>query len=178
MVGLVLVILASAFQRLLLYEAAYGYTRLRVYGHVFVVWLGFTFVWFLGTLWFRPDRFALGAFVAALGFLVTLNAINPDAFIARQNIARINSEASIATQLEPGRYQAALDVHYLTRLSDDAMPTLLRNLDQMNYKDRQVLRDHLRERLERMEENTKWRKWPAFHLSRQRAYRLLVESQR
>jgi hypothetical protein len=63
MVGLVLVILASAFQRLLLYEAAYGYTQLRLYSHVFMVWLAVTFVWLLATLWLRPDRFAIGAFL-------------------------------------------------------------------------------------------------------------------
>lgn len=165
LVSLVLVILASAFQRLLLYEAAYGYTRLRLYSHVFMVWLGFAFAWFLGTLWYRPDRFALGAFVAALGFLITLNVLNPDAFIARQNLARYQSTGK-------------LDAHYLTRLSDDAVPILVSDVDQIPDEDQVTLRDHLRKRLDDMDENTKWRKWPAFHLSRQRAYRWLAESQK
>ena len=38
--ALVAVILVSAFQRLLLYEAAYGFTRIRTGVHVFMVWLG------------------------------------------------------------------------------------------------------------------------------------------
>ena len=40
MVALVGVMLVSAFQRLLLYEAAYGFSRLRMYTHVFMIWLG------------------------------------------------------------------------------------------------------------------------------------------
>ena len=39
LVGLVLVMLISAFQRLALYESAYGFSRLRAYTHVFMIWL-------------------------------------------------------------------------------------------------------------------------------------------
>jgi len=165
MVGLVLVILTSAFQRLCLYEAAYGYTQLRLYSHVFMVWLAVAFVWFLVTLWRWPDRFAIGAFVAALGFLVTLNAVNPDAFIARQNLAR---------------YQVTgkLDAYYLTRLSEDAVPALVLAIDQVTGDEREVLGDHLRYRLERMEASARWRSWPSFHLARRRAHDLLAEIRR
>jgi len=171
MAGLVLVILASAFQRLRLYEAAYGYTQLRLYSHVFMVWLAVAFIWFLVTLWrwpldrlgTGPDRFAIGAFVAVLGFLITLNAINPDAFIARQNLAR---------------YQASgkLDAYYLTRLSEDAVPALVLAIDRVTGEEREVLRGHLRYRLESMEESTRWRSWPSFHLARRRAYDVLAEN--
>jgi hypothetical protein len=193
MVALVLVILASAFKRLLLYEAAYGYTQLRLYSHVFMAWLAFAFAWFLITLWFQPDGliprtgdpeprtgdpvartgysvprmgyFPLGAFVAALGFVITLNLVNPDAFIARQNLARFQATGK-------------LDVYYLAQLSDDALPTLIQNVDHLASADRQVLNENLGSRLEHMENITQWRRWPAFHLSRQRAYRLLVEWQK
>jgi hypothetical protein len=162
MVGLVLVMLASAFQRLRLYEAAFGYTQLRLYSHVFMAWLGFAFLWFLVILWYQPDRFAIGALVAALGFLITLNVVNPDAFIARQNLAR---------------YQAIgkLDMYYLTRLSDDAIPILVRHIDQLGDADRPVLNDHLRTRLEEMQSSPTWRRWPAFHLARWRVHNLLAE---
>jgi len=164
MVGLVLIILASAFQRLLLYEAAYGYTELRLYPHVFMIWLAVTFVWFLVTLWLWPDRFAIGAVLAVLGFVLTLNAINPDAFIAERNLAR---------------YQATgkLDAHYLTTLSEDVVPVLVLAIDQVTGDEREVLSNHLRSRLERMEENVHWWGWPSFHLARWQAYELLVESQ-
>jgi hypothetical protein len=90
--------------------------------------------------------------------------INPDVFIAEQNLAR---------------YQATgkLDVQYLITLSEDVVPLLVRSQGQLTADDRRVLDDHLRDRLERMEKNTDWRAWPSFHLARQRAYDLLVESQ-
>lgn len=160
MVALVLVILASAFQRLLLYEIAYGYTELRLYSHVFMVWLAALFIWFLLTLWFQPSRFTLGVFVAALGFTITLNLLNPDAFIAQQNLAR---------------YQASgkLDVHYLTRLSDDVVPVLVLALDQVTGEERAVLIDHLRSRRETLTATLPSQSWPSFHLAEQRAYEAL-----
>ena len=42
---------------------------------------------------------------------------------------------------------------------------------------REVLSNHLRGRLGRMEENTRWQNWPSLHLARWQAYELLVESQ-
>ncbi len=39
LVGLVIVMLVTAFKRLVLYEAAYGFSRLRTYTHIFMIWL-------------------------------------------------------------------------------------------------------------------------------------------
>jgi hypothetical protein len=44
LVALLLVMLVSAYQRLVLYEAAYGFSRLRTYTHVFLVWIGLLLV--------------------------------------------------------------------------------------------------------------------------------------
>ena len=164
MILFVLVILASAFQRLMLYEDAFGYTRLRLYGHVFMLWLGAVFGWFLVLLWRRSGRFAIGVFVAAIGFLVTLNLINPDALIAERNLAR---------------YQATgkLDVYYLITLSDDAVPALLRARDQLRGESRRMLDNYLQRRLDELKTDSRWRAWPAFHLGRYRAYDELLASQ-
>jgi hypothetical protein len=108
----VLVILASAFQRLSLYEAAYGYTELRLYSHAFMLMLGAVCGWFIVTLWVRPDRFAIGVVVCALGLVIGLDLVNPDAFIARQNLARYAATGDI-------------DLAYLSRLSADAVPVLV-----------------------------------------------------
>jgi hypothetical protein len=111
-VALVAIILVSAFQRLLLYEAAYGFTRTRTYTHVFMVWLG---ILLLATVILeiagRLRRFALAGVLASLGFGVTLVVLNVDAFIIRQNIDR-----AISGQ--------ALDSAYLVSLSEDAAPAL------------------------------------------------------
>jgi hypothetical protein len=116
LVGLVAVILVSAFQRLLLYEAAYGFTRLRAYTHIFMIWLG---ILLLATALLEGiDRlryFALAGFLACLGFGLTLNLVNVDAFIVRQNLAR-------AIQAHE------LDAIYLASLSDDAVPALFESL--------------------------------------------------
>ncbi|MBZ4420384.1 DUF4153 domain-containing protein [Myxococcus sp. RHSTA-1-4] len=113
MVALTLVILASAVKRMALYEDAFGYTRLRLFTHVFMFALGAVLAWRAVTLWWRPERFAIGAFATALGAVVAVNAINPDALIVRLNLA---------SPTEPGRP----DVGYLSTLSADVVPALVR----------------------------------------------------
>ena len=159
--GLVLVMLASAFYRLRLYEVAYGLTELRLYVYVFMAWLGVAIVWFVVALWRLPRRFAIGGLVVALGFLVTLNLLNPDAFIARQNLARYQDSGK-------------LDACYLTTLSEDAMPVLLAAVDQVTGDERKVLLEHLQRREQRLRDDRRWRTWPSLHLSRWRAFDLLV----
>lgn len=113
LVALVLVILVSAFQRLLLYEGAYGFTRLRTYTHAFIPWLGLLLgVTALLELVRRPRNFALAVLLVTIGFSASLNLLDVDAFVAQQNITR-------ATQGQE------LDLGYLARLSDDAVPMLV-----------------------------------------------------
>lgn len=162
MIGLVLVLLASALQRMVLYEEAYGYTHLRLYVHVFMLWLAATFLWLLGTLWVSPRRFAIGAFVCALGFLGTLNVVNPDATIVQENL---------------GRYHAAarLDTAYLSDLSDDAVPLLVASLDTLQGEERARLRARLLALAQRPPAPGT-QTWPAFHLARQAAATALAQN--
>ncbi|MCY1033046.1 DUF4173 domain-containing protein [Corallococcus sp. BB11-1] len=126
MVGLTLVILASAMRRLSLYEDAYGYTLLRVYTHVFMFGLGAALVWRAVTLWWRTERFAVGALVTALGAVVALNVLNPEDFIARHNLARHARTGS-------------LDVELLSRLSADAVPALMPALGVLSQAEAELL---------------------------------------
>lgn len=108
----VVVILVSAYQRLLLYETAYGFTRLRLYTHIFMWWMGGLLLAFLALVWREKiGYFALAALVAAVGFALTLTLVNVDGFIARQNLARV------ALGYE-------LDADYLFTLTTDAYPVL------------------------------------------------------
>jgi hypothetical protein len=112
-VGLTLVILVAASQRMALYEEAYGYTHLRVYTHVFMRWLGVLLgVALLSLFRFRKQIFSLGTLVVIIGYLGTLNLMNVDYYIAEQNI---------------GRYYNGheLDVAYLSTLSTDAVPPMV-----------------------------------------------------
>jgi hypothetical protein len=169
-----------------LYEAAFGYTELRLYVYVFMIWLGLFLVWFLIGLWRRPDRFALGALVVVMGFLATLNLMNPDAFIVRQNVARYWTDGK-------------LDVLYLNTLSADAVPALVGAISAAEDTEGKVssslciaatsdghqgtckidqarartLQRGLQERFQEMQRDPEWRRWQSFQLSRWCAYRLL-----
>ena len=173
LLGLTCVMLASAFKRLLLYEEAYGFSQARIYPHVFMVWLGILLAWFIVTLWLRPDRFAIGVLVAALGFVATLNVLNPDALVVRQNVQR--GPVPVQTQAGGGEQIAEIDVSYFERLSQDAVPALVSALDQTAGKARQAIEADLSRRAKAMRSDTGWRRWPSTHLSRSRAYRLLME---
>jgi hypothetical protein len=164
LVGLVLVMLVSAFQRLQLYEAAYGFTRLRTYTHVFMVWLGLLLLAVVLLEWIERQRLvALAAVFTALGFVTALNGLNVDAFIVRQNVKR-------AHQGSP------LDVIYLASLSTDAVPALAQAYlgDDLSAEQRRALGAQLvcqAERLKRAQPLP----WPSFHLSRNRAQAVLVD---
>jgi hypothetical protein len=109
---LVAVILASAFKRLLLYEEAYGFTRMRTFPHVFMIWLGLLLLALVVLeVRQRQRHFAVAILLAAAGFVFTLPILNVDAFIVRANLARPNAPSD-------------LDFQNLANLSADALPAL------------------------------------------------------
>ena len=114
----VLFLLVSAFNRVLLYEAAYGYTTARLYAQCYMIVVGVSLIaliWEIrGTI--QPSRlFRVAGIVATIVF-VGLVYWNHHAWIAERNIDRLATT---------GR----LDVTYLTRdLSLDAVPTMTRRL--------------------------------------------------
>ena len=114
-IGLVLAVTASAFQRLRLYHASYGLTESRVYAMVLLIWIGVVLLWLAATV-LRGHRqvFAFGALASGLATVAVLFVVNPDALVARTNVARMPPNA-------PSRF----DVAYATSLSADAVPVLL-----------------------------------------------------
>jgi hypothetical protein len=112
--GLLLLVLASAFHRMTLYESLYGLTELRFYTLVFMGWLAGVLPWFAGTvLRGRRSRFVPGTLVAAYSVVLALNVANPDRIIAVLNLRRIGTHSSV-------------DVSYLVTLSADAVPALVK----------------------------------------------------
>jgi hypothetical protein len=163
LVTLVTIILASAFQRLLLYEQAYGFTRLRTVTHIFMVWLGILLAATLVLELARRMRiFPAAVLLAALGFGITLNSINVDGLIVRQNVQRTRSGHP-------------LDSAYLMGLSTDAVPALV-----SLYED-QALPEEIRTGLggslacqaARLKEETKGLSWQSFNISHNWASRSL-----
>jgi hypothetical protein len=121
LVGLVIVMLVAAFQRLVLYEIAYGFSRLRTYTHVFMIWLALLLVTVaVLEILHRERAVALAMVLASLGFVISLSLLNVDAFIVRQNIQReLGSRTSTAQNREN------LDAQYFVGLSEDAIPPLV-----------------------------------------------------
>ncbi|MGE5243386.1 MAG: DUF4153 domain-containing protein [Betaproteobacteria bacterium] len=115
-IALVLAITASALERLRLYRASYGLTESRFYAMVLLIWMAVMLLWLAATvLRGRRDSFAFGALASGLAAVALLFAINPDAIIARTNVARMASADA------PVRF----DVAYATSLSADAVPVLI-----------------------------------------------------
>jgi len=123
LVGLVIVMLVSAFQRLILYESAYGFSRLRTYTHVFMIWLALLMVTVVVLEITHRERAAgLAMVLASLGFVVSLTLLNVDAFIVKQNVQRELRGDANKSLTQGGRVE--LDAQYFLDLSDDAVLAL------------------------------------------------------
>lgn len=102
-----MVVIASALFRMYTYVETFGLTRMRIWIFTVEIWLAVLFAlvivccWKLRATWLPRAVLASGA-LALLG----LAAVNPDALIARHNIA----------------HERDLDLYYLEGLSDDAVP--------------------------------------------------------
>lgn len=163
LVALVVIILVSAFQRLLLYEQAYGFTRLRTVIHIFMIWLGVLLVaTLLLELANRVRIFPAAVLLVAIGFGVTLSLINVDGWIVRQNVQR-------------ARLGLALDSAYLTNLSTDAVPALvsLYNDPTLPEPTHLGLRAALACQSARIQDETQKLPWQSFNFSRSQASRSL-----
>ncbi|HMR98775.1 MAG TPA: DUF4173 domain-containing protein [Anaerolineales bacterium] len=123
LVGLVIVMQVSAFQRLVLYENAYGFSRLRAYTHVFMLWLAVLLIAVAALELLKKER-AIGfaMILALMGFIASLALLNVDAFIVRQNIQR--EVRGVAEEDLSERQRVELDTQYFLNLSDDAVPDM------------------------------------------------------
>lgn len=101
----------------------------------------------------RPEPFVFGALLAGLLAIALLHLLNPDALIARANLAR-------AAESKP------VDTRYLSRLSADAVPVLVDALPTLSEPERCELARTLRLRWSGAADD--WRSWS---ISRARAER-------
>jgi hypothetical protein len=112
-VALVMVMLVSAYERLVLYETAYGFSRLRTYTHVALVWIGILLATVVVLeILHHERRFAAAAIIAAAGFAFTLGILNVDSLIVKENVRR-------------AQQGQGFDVPYLVSLSTDSVPALV-----------------------------------------------------
>jgi ABC-type multidrug transport system fused ATPase/permease subunit len=109
---LTLVVVASALYRIHVYEQAYGFTRLRLLVSFFEGWLGLVVVLVLvAGIRLRGRWLPRAALLTGAAMLLLLSAINPDAYIAHQNVNRFE-------------HTGKADWGYLSGLSADAVPVL------------------------------------------------------
>ena len=160
----VLLLLGSAFNRVMLYEEAYGFTTARLYAQVYMLIVGFAL---LALAWemkgdIDPSRlFRRVAAVATLGFIVLIYW-NHEAWIANKNIDR---------SAETGK----LDVRYLARdLSPDAVPTLVARMPSLAEPMRSELRGAIESAWASRGRFFKDRQWYEWNLRRSAARRSLA----
>ncbi len=161
LIALVLVILVSSWQRLAQYEQAYGFSRLRVYTHVFIIWLAVLLVAaFVVELSQRQRWMGACLLVCVLGFGVTLASLNVDGFIVRQNLARLQAGFRFDTQ-------------YLSTLSNNAVPEIIEAFQDTSHDSatRTGLGTNLACRLTVLDQEQ--RPWQSFQLGESKAYHLL-----
>lgn len=162
-IALLFVIMASAVQRLMLLTGplGYGWTTVRFYPMVFMIWLAVVFCWFAVTvLRGARDRFAWGALWSALFILGALHFVNPDAFIVRRNLVL----------MQQGR---EFDAKYNASLSKDAVPALLEGLPAMSLEDQCTVKDQITKKTGEDELPGDFRSW---NWSRSVAAQLILEN--
>ncbi|HEU4563957.1 MAG TPA: DUF4173 domain-containing protein [Gemmatimonadaceae bacterium] len=121
LVGELLLLLVSAFRRVLLYEAAYGFTTARLYAQGFMVVLGVTLLVLARELARGLDlgRLTRAGVLAAAGALISLSLWNHEGWIVRRNVERYEATGK-------------LDAWYLTsQLSANAVPATVEALPRL-----------------------------------------------
>jgi len=120
-IGLTSLIVFVAFRRLSFYEQAFGFTMLRLYSHIFAVWIALVFMFLAADIaGLHRRRWLVGATVAsATAVLLTLNVVNPEAAVVTLNV----EHASITHKI---------DAAYLGQLSNDAVPSMLASRSQLD----------------------------------------------
>jgi hypothetical protein len=121
-VVLTLVIVFVSIRRLGLYADAFGLTMLRLYSTVFAYWIGVVFIilgLMLAGLGRRRAWLPSAAVAIGLTGLLWLNVANPEAIVVRHNVDFAD---------RTGRFDPA----YVSDLSDDAIPTLVAALPDLD----------------------------------------------
>jgi len=132
----VLLLLTSAFHRVLLYEAAYGFTTARLYAQAYMTVVAAALVLLAVDVARTLDTGRLFRRTAAVGIVIFVALLywNHEAWIARRNIERFASTGK-------------LDIAYLTgELSPDALPAIVGQLSSLPEPTQVELRAAIRKR--------------------------------
>lgn len=161
MILLTLAILAASFQRLMLYEETFGLTWLRLAVHTTILVLGAAFVSGLAAVLMRRATW-LPTVVVAIGMagVLGLNLLNPDAFIAERNLARVARGHDLDTAL-------------LRTLAADAVPALVRALPGLPASEARAVGAILACERDDLEREARDQPWSSINLARVGAFDVL-----
>jgi hypothetical protein len=150
-----LAILFSAHLRMTLYEAAFGYTYLRVLTHGFMIFLFTLIIVALFKIWIKQVPLKKLYIVLSLVAFMLVNYANIDKMIASRNIERYHLSGEI-------------DDYYLQRLSFDSYPDLV------EFYIRYESSSHLYRAFHQKNEIlSKTKHWASFNLARRDAKKAL-----
>jgi hypothetical protein len=150
-----LAILFSAHLRMTLYEAAFGYTYLRVLTHSFMVFLFALIIVALFKIWIQQVPLKKLYIVLSLVAFMLVNYMNIDRLIASKNIERYYNSGEI-------------DDSYLQRLSFDSFPDLVEFY--INYESSPFLYHAFRKKNEIL---SKAQYSPSYNIARKKAKKAL-----
>lgn len=133
--ALALGLVVVSLRRMALYDDAFGLTMLRLSVVGAAIWMGVVLVMTairnLGVGSGR-DWLVAGAGLAGLVLVIVANVANPEAFVARHNLARARTGAEV-------------DIGYLATMSDDVVPVIVDAIEaEVDPTRREVLRAALR----------------------------------
>lgn len=160
LVAFTLNMLFSAHYKMSLYEQTYGFTYLRIFVHLFMLMLFILFIVALVGIWNRKMPLNKVLIVIVLSMFILLNYINVDKIIAEKNI-----DIYYKTQ--------KMDVQYLTNLSYDAIPEILRLKDDSNLDVARQVNSYLEDVKKELREEHSWYE---FNYSKYKARKILNQN--
>lgn len=150
-------LLLSAYQRLNLYEAAYGYTVSRLLAYSFILFLLVIFAYTLIRVWLENLSILHFYLITGFIFYTVLNAINMEEIIVNNNLARFEQEEKI-------------DIYYLNRLGAEGTKGLITIYEE--NPDYPELKRLLQDEKELLQDDASWQE---FNFTREEIKRQLAE---
>ncbi len=156
------IVIISAFKRLDLYIDAYSMTLQRFYVAGFIILLLVLFVLLaIKFIKAKPEHFfTFGTLLSVVSFLVIVNLVNPDAFIAKSNLKQYEQTGKI-------------DIAHVGQLSADAEVWKIDLYKKLEGEEKKVLGELLQKQKDELQKFSE--DWQSANLSRAKASKMLQD---
>src|SRR5699024_5870485 len=151
------IMLISAYERLSLYESAYGFTTARILAHVFMIFLMVIFAYILINVWIEQISVIHFYLSDRLICYTALNVVNIEKIIVDQNIKRCEATGKIDLDyLDSLPYTGVVGLIQLYEIQKD-IPEL-----------HSILKEH-----QQMAESQSQERWKSFNVTKQNVLKKL-----